>query len=121
MSELILVMGPAWDDLSIMRKSAFAVLLAAAAITLACGPGAAGLVQFAGPSWNWSDNLAKASVLGRGMLPALLFGGSFAGLLLALIIGGCIGMARNAPPRPPKPKLSRKTGAASAAEKLQTV
>ena len=103
-----------------MRKSAYAALLAAA-LAFAYGPGAAGLAQLPGISWNWPDNLAKASVLGRGTLPALLFGGSFVGLLLVLIAGGCIGMARNAPPRPPKPKLSRKTEEATAPEQLQTV
>lgn len=70
---------------------------------------------------NWQDNLAKASLFGQGMLPALLFGCSFAGLLLALIVGGFIGMARNAPTKPPKSKRARKKEKAGSTEQLQTV
>ncbi|MCB5943912.1 hypothetical protein [Acidocella sp. KAb 2-4] len=37
------------------------------------------------------------------MLVAFLFGGVFGAFLLALLIGGMVGMARNAPPRRRKP------------------
>jgi len=104
-----------------MRKSAFAALLLAAALAFICGPGPAEFAQLSTIGWSWPENLAKASVLGRGMLPALLFGCSFAGLLLALIVGGCIGMARNAPPKPPRPKRSRQKEKATAPDQLQTV
>ncbi len=104
-----------------MRKFAFAALLLAAALVFACEPGSAGFAQFSVASWNWPANLAKASVLGRGTLPALLFGGSFAGLLLALIVGGCIGMARNAPPKPPKTKSARRKTEPSTPEQLRAV
>jgi hypothetical protein len=104
-----------------MRRSAFVAFLLAAGLAFACGPGPAGFAQLSGVSWNWPDNLANASVLGRGMVPALLFGGSFAGLLLALIAGGCIGMARNAPPKPPRPRRARQKKAAPAPDRLQAV
>ncbi len=38
-----------------------------------------------------------------GFWPALMFGGLFGAMMLALVIGGIIGMARCAPPRAPKP------------------
>lgn len=110
-----------WDDLSVMRKSAFAAFLLAAALAFAWGPGAAGFAQFSGAGWGWPDNLARASLLGRGMLPALLFGCSFAGLLLVLIAAGCIGMASNAPPKTPKPNRSRRKKEASTPDHLHAV
>lgn len=108
-------------ELSSMRKSAFAALLLVAALAFAWGHNAAELTQLSGLGSNWQENLAKASVLGQGMLPALLFGGSFAALLFALIVSGFIGMARNAPTNPPKSQRARKTEKARSAEQMQTV
>lgn len=109
------------SELSFMRKSAFAALLLAATLAFAWGHNASELTQLSGLGSNWQENLAKASVLGQGVLPAFLFGGSFAALLLALIVGGFIGLARNAPTKPPKSKRARKTEKAGSTEQMQTV
>lgn len=104
-----------------MRKPLFAALLLIAALAFACAPSSAGFAQYSRLAWNWPGNLAAASILGKGMLPALLFGGSFVGLLLALIAGGCIGIVRNAPPKAPRPKRSRQKRDLSAPDQLMTV
>lgn len=48
-----------------------------------------------------------ATPLPGGLLPALVIGGPFALIMLALIVGGIAGMARNAPPRKPKAKRGK--------------
>ncbi|MGE4483062.1 hypothetical protein [Acidocella sp.] len=105
-----------------MQKTAFFLLLSlfAASLIFLFEPSSFSYELAARQGWNWPENLAQASMLGQGMWMALLFGGSFAGLLLALIVGGCIGMARNAPPKPSRPHLADQKEAATT-EQLQVV
>lgn len=109
-----------------MRLPALATLIVAAFLALmGTGSGISGFPASIEAAGNGFAVLAGSSLMGSGMLPAILFGGSFALMLLALIIGGFIGMRRNAPPRPPREKRAakraRETSETASAEQLQTV
>ncbi len=96
---------------------------AAAFIALALGLGFSGMAP-SGVDGSPFRTLAGSSLIGRGMLMAVLFGGSIAILPLALIVAGIRGMAANAAPRPPRPKrrlLRRAKRAEAKTEQLQTV
>ncbi|WP_234732059.1 hypothetical protein [Acidocella facilis] len=95
-------------------------LLAAAFVAFALGLGFAGIAPMAMDGSPFRT-LAGSSLLGRGTLMAILFGGSFALLPLGLILAGILGMARNAPPRPPRAKRSLRRAKQAEAEQLQTV
>lgn len=104
-----------------MRLPLLATL--AAFIALALGLGFAGMPVVPAGADSPFRVLAGSSLLGRGILPALLFGGSFVAIPVALIIGGVLGMARNAAPRTPRAKrrLSRTKTAQTETKQLQTV
>jgi len=75
-----------------------------------CLAAGGGLAAFGLPAMGLPDNLAGVFTFPEGYTPqmlggfwqALLFGGIFGLILVALIVSGFIGMMRNAPPRPPK-------------------
>lgn len=95
-------------------------LFAAAFVALALGLGFSGMAP-AGVDGSPFRTLAGSSLIGRGTLMAILFDGSFALLPLGLVVAGILGMARNAPPRPPRAKRSLRRAKQTETEQLQTV